>query len=367
MTVWIYVLRWLLVLGIAFLSGGLIKYAKLPSILGWLIAGMLLGPHTAGLLPQALLDASGYKSLILFLQCAFGLMLGTELVFSRLRSYGKALVITTLTQSLGTFVVVSIVFALVFAAKGVPVFLAPVLGSIALATAPAPALSVVREFHTKGPVTDTLLPMAVFDDVVGIVVFFTVNAITARRVSGGSVPLHMIPVMIFLPIAIGLVPGFLFGALLKKPLGHAASLTVLVAGIAACTLLGMLFNRMMRGVTLNYMLMGVSFSAVFSNMSGRKSASPSSSPGSARSLALPFLPASWTSARLLMCTGFSAPAFTPSSTSHRGPPASTLAPASAQWQPTCRRPSRSTWGSRSFPTPASLSSLQALQSRNSPA
>ena len=159
MTVWIYVLRWLLVLGIAFLSGGLIKYAKLPSILGWLIAGMLLGPHTAGLLPQALLDASGYKSLILFLQCAFGLMLGTELVFSRLRSYGKALVITTLTQSLGTFVVVSIVFALVFAAKGVPVFLAPVLGSIALATAPAPALSVVREFHTKGPVTDTLLPL----------------------------------------------------------------------------------------------------------------------------------------------------------------------------------------------------------------
>ena len=112
-----------------------------------------------------------HKSLICFLQCAFGLMLGTELVFSRLRSYGKALVITTLTQSLGTFVVVSLVFALVFAAKGVPVFLAPVLGSIALATAPAPALSVVREFHTKGPVTDTLLPMAVFDDVVGIVVF----------------------------------------------------------------------------------------------------------------------------------------------------------------------------------------------------
>ena len=211
-----------------------------------------------------------HKSLICFLQCAFGLMLGTELVFSRLRSYGKALVITTLTQSLGTFVVVSLVFALVFAAKGVPVFLAPVLGSIALATAPAPALSVVREFHTKGPVTDTLLPMPVFDDVVGIVVFFTVNAITARRVAGGSLPLYMIPVMIFLPIAIGLVPGFLFGALLKKPLGHAASLTVLVAGIAACTLLGMLFNRMMRGVTLNYMLMGVSFTAVFSNMADEK-------------------------------------------------------------------------------------------------
>ncbi len=270
MIVWTCILRWLLVLGIAFLAGGLIKYAKLPSILGWLIAGMLLGPHALGLLPQALLDEAGYKVFLSFLQCAFGLMLGTELVILRLRSYGKALVITTLTQSLGTFFVVSLVFALVFASQGVPVFLAPVLGSIALATAPAPALSVVREFHTKGPVTDTLLPMAVFDDVVGIVVFFTVNAITARRVSGGSVPLYMIPVMIFLPIAIGLVPGFLFGALLKKPLGRAASLSLMLAGIAACTVLGLLFNSRMSGVTLNYMLMGVSFSAVFSNMVDEK-------------------------------------------------------------------------------------------------
>ena len=50
-------LRWILVLVIAFICGGLIKYLKLPSILGWLIAGMLLGPHALGLLPQELLDA----------------------------------------------------------------------------------------------------------------------------------------------------------------------------------------------------------------------------------------------------------------------------------------------------------------------
>lgn len=122
MIVWTCILRWLLVLGIAFLAGGLIKYAKLPSILGWLIAGMLLGPHALGLLPQALLDEAGYKVFLSFLQCAFGLMLGTELVILRLRSYGKALVITTLTQSLGTFFVVSLVFALVFASQGSPSF-----------------------------------------------------------------------------------------------------------------------------------------------------------------------------------------------------------------------------------------------------
>lgn len=48
-------------------------------------------------------------SLIMWMQCAFGLMLGTELVWRRIKNYGKALVVTTLTQSLGTFILVSIV------------------------------------------------------------------------------------------------------------------------------------------------------------------------------------------------------------------------------------------------------------------
>ena len=97
-----------------------------------------------------------------------------------------------------------------------PVYLAFAFGGIALATAPAPAVSIVQEFHTHGPVTDTLLPMAVLDDIVGIAVFFTVNFFIARAVSGGTVPLYMIPVMIFLPIGIGIVTGLAAGILLKR-------------------------------------------------------------------------------------------------------------------------------------------------------
>ena len=52
-----------------------------------------------------------------------------------------------------------------------PLYLALAFGGIALATAPAPALSIVQEFHTKGPVTRALLPMAVLDDIVAIGVF----------------------------------------------------------------------------------------------------------------------------------------------------------------------------------------------------
>lgn len=261
------VLRWLCVLLTAFIAGKLLTKLKMPSILGWLIAGMLLGPNAAGLMPQTLIDSQWYKLIITWMQCSFGLMLGTELIWKKIKSYGKALMVTTLTQSLGTFLFVSLVFAAVFYFTGIPVYLAFAFGGIALATAPAPTLSIVQEFHTSGPVTNTLIPMAVLDDVIGIAVFFTVNSFVARAVSGGAVPLYMIPVMIFLPVIIGAAVGFVAGKVLQKSSGKAGTLATLLIGITITTAIGLILNKMVfTNIALNYMLMGVAFSAVFSNM-----------------------------------------------------------------------------------------------------
>lgn len=194
-------------------------------------------------------------------------MLGTELIWKKIKSYGKALIVTTLTQSLGTFIFVSLVFAIVFYFTDIPVYLAFAFGGIALATAPAPALSIVQEFHTSGPVTDTLIPMAVLDDIVGIAVFFTVNSFIARAVSGGSIPLYMIPVMIFLPIIIGGIVGFGAGKILQRIQGKAGTLIILLAGITITAAIGLILNKIVfTNIALNFMLMGVAFSAVFSNM-----------------------------------------------------------------------------------------------------
>ncbi|MGN0316005.1 MAG: cation:proton antiporter [Fusicatenibacter sp.] len=260
-------LRWILTLVIAYLAGKLISKLRMPAILGWLLVGMLLGPNAAGLMSQKLIDTGWYQILITWMQCAFGLMLGTELIWKKLKNYGKSLIITTLSQSLGTFAIVSLVFAVLFLATDIPVYLAFVFGGIALATAPAPAMSIVREFHTKGPVTETLIPMAIMDDVVGIAVFFTVNSFVARAVSGGSVPLYMIPVMIFLPILIGVLTGIPAGYLLRKKLAKWKRILILLSGITATMLIGYFLNtKVFTGISLNYMLMGVSFSAVFANM-----------------------------------------------------------------------------------------------------
>lgn len=259
-------IRWLAVLLLAALAGKLISKLKLPSILGWLIVGMIFGPHALGLMPQEVMDALWYKVTIMWMQCAFGLMLGTELVWNKLKHYGKGLIVTTLAQSLGTFLLVTLVFSVVFGLTGVPIYLAFVFGSVALATAPAPALSIVNEFHASGPVTNTLLPMAVLDDVVAIVVFFTVNSVVSGFVSGGSLPFYLIPLIILLPIVIGIAVGLPAGLLLKQTKGKAQTLAVLSAGITLTVCIGWFINMKLSGITLNYMLMGVSFSAAFTNM-----------------------------------------------------------------------------------------------------
>lgn len=260
-------LRWVAAIVLAFFIGRLVSKLKLPSILGWLVAGMILGPHALKLMPHTLMDGAGYQAIVHVLECAVGLMIGTELVWSRMKKYGKALIITTLTQSLGTFAFVSAVFAIVFAVSGIPIYLAFIFGGIALATAPAPALSIVREFQTDGPVTKTLIPMAALDDMVGVVVFFTTIAIVARKVTGGGMPIYMIPVMIFLPLLIGTVTGVPAGFLLKKEHSKPMTLFILVGMILVTAFIGFICNTyLMKSPLLNFMLMGMAFSAAFSNL-----------------------------------------------------------------------------------------------------
>lgn len=259
--------RLLITVGVAFLAGKLVSKIKLPSILGWLITGMLLGPHACALMDQQILDARWYQTIVHILECGVGLMIGTELVWNKIKRSGKAIIITTLTQSLGTFLVVSLVFGVVFSVSGIPLYLAFILGGIALATAPAPALSIVREFKTKGPVTQTLIPMAALDDIVGCVVFFITIAIVGGRLSAGELPAYMIALVILLPLVIGIAMGCLAGLLLKKECGPKATLARLIGMILAASVVGFIFNTwVLPRPVLNFMLIGMAFSATFANM-----------------------------------------------------------------------------------------------------
>lgn len=135
------VLKLILSIGLAYLAGRLVAKIKLPAILGWLITGMVLGPHALGFLSSSLMEAPWYGIMESLLECIVGLMIGTELIWNRLKQAGKQIVVTTITESFGTFLVVSLVFGVIFWFTEIPLYLAFMFGGIALATAPAPSLS----------------------------------------------------------------------------------------------------------------------------------------------------------------------------------------------------------------------------------
>lgn len=138
-------------------------------------------------------------------------LIGSEINFKKLKKSGSQIIITTLFQSLGTFLVVSLFFAVTFIIADVPIYLEFIFGGIALATAPAPALSIVNQYKTDGPVTRTLIPMAALDDVVGAIVFFTVISIVGGYLGTGSMEWRMIILMVIFPFVIGILFGLIYG------------------------------------------------------------------------------------------------------------------------------------------------------------
>lgn len=261
------ILRLLMAIGIAFFAGKLVSKIKLPAILGWLLTGMILGPHALGLVNDAILDAQWYHIIVNILECAVGLLIGTELVWKKIKTTGKQIIITTLTQSLGTFFVVTLLFGVVFYFTSIPLYLAVIFGGIALATAPAPALSIVREFNTDGPVTKTLIPMAALDDMVAVIVFFTTISIISANISEQKLPFYMILVVVLLPVVIGIVTGLIAGWVLKKERTASITLVLLIITLLISSGVGFIFNYwVMPKPVLNFMIIGMAFSATFANM-----------------------------------------------------------------------------------------------------
>lgn len=222
------VLRLLAAILIAFAAGKLVARLKLPAILGWLIAGIIIGPHALGLLSGSVLDSRWFGVLESLFECVFGLMIGTELIWKRMKKAGPQILVTTLTESLGTFLVVSLVFGVIFWFTGTPLYMAFLFGGIALATAPAPSLSVVSSLKADGPVTRTLIPMAALDDLVGALVFFLVVAFVAAHLSTANIPVLVLMLLVFLPVVIGAITGFAAGKMLRRTKTGEGALAVML-------------------------------------------------------------------------------------------------------------------------------------------
>jgi len=271
MDIFIAVLGLLAIYSFAFLLGKGLSKIRLPAILGWLIAGMLLGPCLGGLVSQEAIDSTWYKSIIKLLEGLAGVMIGAEVIFKDLRKYGAKTIVITLFQSLGTFLTVSAAFLAAFSLAGKPLYLAFIFGGIALATAPAPVLSIVKQYRADGPVTKTLVPLSVIDDIIGIAVFFTVISLVAGSSGVPGMEAWKIVLSVLVPLLTGSLFGLLAGFLLNRVRHDGFAFALFLLFLLLPIGVNFLFDFLLfHSFLMNYILVGVFYSCFAVNWMGEE-------------------------------------------------------------------------------------------------
>ncbi len=271
MDIVIQILKIVAMLFVAFCLGKLFSKIKLPAILGWLVAGIVFGPYLVDIVSLDIIESNWYKIAVKFFECFAGVMIGKEIIFKKIASSGKQIIGITIIQSLWTFLIVSLFFCIVFLITNVPIYLAFIFGGIALATAPAPALSIVNEYKTKGPVTQTLIPLAAIDDVIGIIVFFSVISIVNGMNGSADTSILTIIGIIFIPFVIGIVFGFVYSLIMKKINNRSVRFISFVLFLVLCSLVGLVIDiNVFHSFQLNYLLMGMAFSGTVANVLGEE-------------------------------------------------------------------------------------------------
>lgn len=215
----------LLALSIAMFAGlamsRITKLKNLPSVTAYLIAGILIGPYCLGRLGIpgiGFVSSEDVARYDIISEAALGFIafaMGSEFKLEDLRHMGKKVVTIAVFQALAATIFVDIALCAVHFAMPdrFPLPAAITLGAIATATAPAATLMVVKQYKADGPLTRLLLPIVALDDVVGLVVF-AVSFGIARAMENGSVDLVSVivnPVVeVICSIALGALLGFLF-------------------------------------------------------------------------------------------------------------------------------------------------------------
>ena len=217
----------LLSVSIALLAGLLMTRAfkplKLPSVTAYLIAGVLIGPYCVGALN---IDGIGFtsheavSSLALISEVALGFIafsIGNEFRLDDLKKTGKQALIIGVFQALVATLFVDLALFAMYKLMPGKITAAQVitLGAIATATAPAATLMVVRQYKAKGPLTSLLLPIVALDDAVGLIVF-AVSFGIAKTLVTGSVDMISIIINPLVEIVCSLTLGAVMGWILTQ-------------------------------------------------------------------------------------------------------------------------------------------------------
>lgn len=207
-------------LGIIFIGGiigsKICEKLKLPSLVGFILMGILIGPYVANIVDESLLDVSSIIrkiALIIIL-----LRAGLTLDISDVRTIGLPAVLMSFVPA--TLEILTAVVAGVLLFHRTPLEMA-VVGSILGAVSPAvvvPRMINLIEEHKgdKHHVPQLILAGASADDIFVVVVFTSFLNMLNNGDSIQLMSLIEIPIVIIIGIAVGIVLGFLINYIIKN-------------------------------------------------------------------------------------------------------------------------------------------------------
>lgn len=176
---------------VAFLGGKVAVRARLPRITGFLLVGLLAGPHVSRLLTEDMLTAA--KTIEGIAVALIALTAGGEIRLGWVKKHLRRLVLITSFQLLFTSLGV---LAVALLARSVLPFLAHdqllttlmvalVFVSIAISNSPMVTIAVIAENEADGPVARTVLGVVILTDLLVIIAFAVMLAV-ARDVLGAA-------------------------------------------------------------------------------------------------------------------------------------------------------------------------------------
>ncbi|MBN1284561.1 MAG: cation:proton antiporter [Anaerolineae bacterium] len=194
---------------VGFFVGQVSRRFGIPQVVGYIVAGLILGPTILHIVPLDLVENLDFVS-----ELALGMIgfeMGLHLHFKSLRRLGPSIVSIVILQALAPFALV----ALGVVALTGDLAVGLLLGVLATATAPAATMEVLEEYDSGGPMTTSLVAVVGIDDALALIVF----SLVVPLVESSFTPLQAPGLLEVLKVPLVEIGGsMLVGILLGLPL-----------------------------------------------------------------------------------------------------------------------------------------------------
>ncbi len=154
-----------LLLGVCLAAGLFADVLHLPKVTAYLLVGLLVGPSVLDLIPEGHVEL--FEPVLKLAMAVVLFNLGCEFTFTKVRRVAAHCLALSVAEIATTFSLVTIGLL----AFGCSASMALLLGCLAVATAPATTILVLKEFRSEGPVTESTGFLVAMNNFACIVLF----------------------------------------------------------------------------------------------------------------------------------------------------------------------------------------------------